>query len=143
MNDPLGLVTPFSIAPGRTGRLVSLPELERRGFGPVSRLPVSLRIVLESLARNVDGQRVTEEDVRALERRAERRAVTDQNQRLQVSKPLQAQLDLLFRIFARGVERRRIRVSKPGDLEAGKLHTLFVKILEAESPAERRDGSRA
>ncbi len=40
MNDPLGLVTSFSISPGRPGRLVSLPELERRGFGPVSRLPV-------------------------------------------------------------------------------------------------------
>ena len=65
MNDPLGLVIPFPIS-ARTGRLVSLPELERRGFGPVSRLPVSLRIVLESLARNVDGQRVTEDDVRAL-----------------------------------------------------------------------------
>ena len=66
MDHPLGLVTPFSPSPGRQGRLVSLPELERRGYGPVSRLPVSLRIVLESLARNLDGQRVTEEDVRAL-----------------------------------------------------------------------------
>ncbi|WP_243338113.1 aconitate hydratase [Anaeromyxobacter soli] len=76
MNDNrLGVVVPFEIAAGRTGRLVSLPELERKGFGPVSRLPVSLRIVLESLARNVDGVRVTEEDVRALARwqpRAER-----------------------------------------------------------------------
>src|SRR5512142_3262079 len=61
MPDPLRLVTPFEISPGRTGRLVSLPALERRGFGPVS-----LRIVLESLARNADGQRVTEDDVRAL-----------------------------------------------------------------------------
>jgi aconitate hydratase len=72
MSDPLGVVTSFSISPGRTGRLVSLPELERRGFGPVSRLPVSLRIVLEALARNVDGQRVTEDDVRALARWAPR-----------------------------------------------------------------------
>jgi aconitate hydratase len=64
--DPLGLVRPFDLGAGRTGRLVSLPELERRGFGKVSRLPVSLRVVLESLARHVDGQRVTEEDVRAL-----------------------------------------------------------------------------
>ena len=64
--DPLGAVRSFEISPGRTGRLVSLPALEERGFGPISRLPVSLRIVLESLARNVDGQRVTEEDVRAL-----------------------------------------------------------------------------
>ncbi|HSN91847.1 MAG TPA: aconitase family protein, partial [Anaeromyxobacteraceae bacterium] len=68
MHDPLGAVAPFEPAPGRTGRLVSLPALERKGFGPVSRLPVSLRIVLESLARNVDGERVGEEDVRALAR---------------------------------------------------------------------------
>jgi aconitate hydratase len=66
MADPLGATTTFEISAGRTGRLVSLPELERRGFGPISRLPVSLRIVLESLARNVDGRRVTEDDVRAL-----------------------------------------------------------------------------
>ena len=66
MKNALGLETPFPMASGKSGRLVSLPELERRGFGPVSRLPVSLRIVLESLARNVDGERVTEEDVRAL-----------------------------------------------------------------------------
>jgi aconitate hydratase len=73
--DPLGATRTFEIAPGRTGRLVSLPALEEKGFGPVSRLPVSLRIVLESLARNVDGERVTEDDVRALARwqpRAER-----------------------------------------------------------------------
>jgi aconitate hydratase len=64
--DPLGLHSSFEPSPGVTGRLVSLPLLERKGFGPVSRLPVSLRIVLESVARNVDGRRVTEEDVRAL-----------------------------------------------------------------------------
>ncbi len=67
MQDHLGILTTFD-AGDRPGRLVSLPALERRGFGPVSRLPVSLRIVLESLARNADGRRVTEEDVRALAR---------------------------------------------------------------------------
>src|SRR5512138_1309952 len=66
MADRLGATRTFEISPGRTARLVSLPALERRGFGAVSRLPVSLRIVLESLARNVDGRRVTEDDVRAL-----------------------------------------------------------------------------
>ncbi|BDG02579.1 aconitate hydratase [Anaeromyxobacter oryzae] len=66
MNDPLGVVTPFEPAPGKPGTLVSLPALEKKGFGPVSRLPVSLRIVLESVTRNVDGKRVTEDDVRAL-----------------------------------------------------------------------------
>ncbi len=64
--DPLGVVLPFDLGGGRSGRLVSLPALERKGLGPVSRLPVSLRVVLESLARHLDGRRVTEEDVRAL-----------------------------------------------------------------------------
>ena len=35
-------------------------------MGKVSRLPVSLRIVLESVLRNLDGQKIREEDVRAL-----------------------------------------------------------------------------
>ncbi len=56
----------FEPAAGQRGALVSLPALERRGFGPISRLPVSLRVVLESLARHADGKRVTEADVRAL-----------------------------------------------------------------------------
>ena len=42
------------------GSFYSLPEVERQGFGKVSRLPVSLRIVLESLVRNLDGKRVRE-----------------------------------------------------------------------------------
>jgi aconitate hydratase len=66
MTDRLGAMRTFEISPGRTGALVSLPALEERGFGRISRLPVSLRIVLEALARNVDGRRVQEEDVRAL-----------------------------------------------------------------------------
>ncbi|HEY6005926.1 MAG TPA: aconitate hydratase [Anaeromyxobacter sp.] len=68
MANALGANRPFQMSSGKTGTLVSLPALEEKGFGPISRLPVSLRIVLESLARNVDGQRVTEDDVRALAR---------------------------------------------------------------------------
>src|SRR5437870_3397417 len=48
------------------GSFYSLPEVERKGFGKVSRLPVSLRIILESLLRNLDGKRVREPDIRAL-----------------------------------------------------------------------------
>ncbi len=40
--------------------------MEKQGLGKVSRLPVSLRIVLESLVRNLDGKRVREQDIRAL-----------------------------------------------------------------------------
>ncbi len=66
MADPFAAKRIFETAPGRTARLVSLPALEENGLGRISRLPVSLRIILESLARNVDGKRVTEDDVRAL-----------------------------------------------------------------------------
>ena len=60
--SPFGARQTFS-ASGRTAACYSLPHLEREGVGPISRLPVSLRIVLESLVRNVDGKRVRERDV--------------------------------------------------------------------------------
>ncbi len=56
----------FSTADGRESRFYSLPQLEREGVGRISRLPVSLRIVLESVLRNYDGRRIIEDDVRAL-----------------------------------------------------------------------------
>lgn len=56
----------FPLGSGRTGQLYSLPQLEREGIGPISRLPVSIRIVLESVLRNCDGNKITEADVRAL-----------------------------------------------------------------------------
>ena len=49
-----------------TGKYYSLPALEAAGIGKVSRLPVSIRIVLESVLRNCDGKKVTEEHVRQL-----------------------------------------------------------------------------
>ena len=56
----------FNISGNRTGRFYSLPELERQGVGRISKLPVSIRIVLESVLRNYDGKRITEENVRRL-----------------------------------------------------------------------------
>src|SRR3954452_2455545 len=56
----------FSPSTGHEGRFYSLPQLEKEGVGPVSRLPVSIRVVLESVLRNYDGKRITEKDVRAL-----------------------------------------------------------------------------
>jgi aconitate hydratase len=44
----------------------SLPALEAAGVGPISKLPVSIRIVLEAVLRNFDGKRVSEHDVRTL-----------------------------------------------------------------------------
>ncbi|QYM80720.1 aconitate hydratase [Horticoccus luteus] len=43
----------------------SLPQLEKAGF-KISRLPVTIRLVLESLLRNCDGQRVSEQAVKDL-----------------------------------------------------------------------------
>ncbi|MDQ3919575.1 MAG: hypothetical protein M3348_13980, partial [Acidobacteriota bacterium] len=56
----------FKTEKGKAGQFYSLPQLEKAGVGPVSRLPVSIRVVLESVLRNCDGRVVEEEDVRAL-----------------------------------------------------------------------------
>ncbi len=44
----------------------SIPSLEESGVGPVSKLPVSIRIVLESVLRNCDGTNITEAEVKEL-----------------------------------------------------------------------------
>jgi aconitate hydratase len=56
----------FNVKRNLTGEFYSLPQLEREGVGPISRLPVSIRIVLESVLRNYDGKRITEGNVRRL-----------------------------------------------------------------------------
>ena len=56
----------FNLANGKQGILYSLPALEKAGLGKISRLPVSVRIVLESVLRNCDGKKVTEQHVRQL-----------------------------------------------------------------------------
>jgi aconitate hydratase len=56
----------FKLANGSSGRFYSLPALEDAGVGNVSRLPVSIRIVLESVLRNCDGRKITEAHVREL-----------------------------------------------------------------------------
>ncbi|MFN2598466.1 MAG: aconitate hydratase AcnA, partial [Pyrinomonadaceae bacterium] len=56
----------FDAGQGRKGQFYSLPQLEREGVGQVSRLPVSIRVVLESVLRNFDGSVIEEADVRAL-----------------------------------------------------------------------------
>jgi len=66
MTDPLGVLSTFERGSGLSGRFHSLPGLERMGLGRISRLPVSIRVILESLVRNLDGARVHERDVRAL-----------------------------------------------------------------------------
>jgi aconitate hydratase len=56
----------FTTGSGSSGKFYSLPALEQAGVGKVSSLPISIRIVLESLLRNLDGKKVTEADVKNL-----------------------------------------------------------------------------
>src|SRR5438309_3387036 len=53
----------FQLAAGGRGKFYSLAALEKAGMGKISRLPVSIRIVLESVLRNCDGRKINEEHV--------------------------------------------------------------------------------
>jgi aconitate hydratase len=61
-------VRSFSYYQGKTAKFYSLPALEEAGVGKISRLPVSIRIVLEAVLRNSDGQRISDEQVTSLAR---------------------------------------------------------------------------
>lgn len=53
----------FTTGTGAPGQFYSLPALAENGYPRLGRLPVSIRIVLESLLRKCDGLKVTEKDV--------------------------------------------------------------------------------
>ncbi len=55
----------FKTASGKTGKFYSLPELAKT-IPNVKRLPVSIRIVLESVLRNCDGKKVSPEHIKQL-----------------------------------------------------------------------------
>ncbi len=56
----------FTTGAGQEGSYYSLPALAEKGYAGISRMPVSLRIVLESLMRHCDGLKVTQDDVKNL-----------------------------------------------------------------------------
>src|SRR5437764_2860960 len=64
--DAFHTLQSFDLGNHTQGRFHSLPALEKAGVGPISKLPVSIRIVLESVLRNLDGRKVNEKDVRTL-----------------------------------------------------------------------------
>jgi aconitate hydratase len=66
MHNLFNTLQKFDLGGGRQGSFYSLPVLEEAGVGPVSKLPVSIRLVLESVLRNCDGKKVSEQSVRAL-----------------------------------------------------------------------------
>ena len=64
--DPFKTLRSFEPSKGTSASYYSLPALEEQGVGAISRLPFSIRVVLESVLRNCDGRKVDEKDVRAL-----------------------------------------------------------------------------
>jgi aconitate hydratase len=66
VNDEFKTLTKFDAGKSREGFLFSLPALEEQGVGKISRLPVSIRIVLESVLRNCDAKKVRRKDVETL-----------------------------------------------------------------------------
>ncbi|MFM8764655.1 MAG: aconitase family protein, partial [Spartobacteria bacterium] len=66
MTTPFNTLRSFDLGNGKTGQLHSLPALQEAGVGPISKLPVSIRIVLESVLRNCDGKKVQARDVETL-----------------------------------------------------------------------------
>jgi aconitate hydratase len=65
-NNTLNTIQEFQLSNAERGNYYSLPALEKVLGVSLSRLPVSIRIVLESVLRNCDGKKITEEHVRQL-----------------------------------------------------------------------------
>ena len=55
-----------TLQPLKGGKFYSLPQLGKALNLKVERLPLSIRIVLESVLRNCDGRKITEEHVKQL-----------------------------------------------------------------------------
>lgn len=56
----------FTTKNGEKGQFYSLKKLADQGFPNLHQLPVSIRIVLESILRNCDGEKVTQEHIQQL-----------------------------------------------------------------------------
>ena len=75
---PLNALKEFKISATKKGKFHSLPALQKTLGVNLDRLPISIRIVLESVLRNCDGKKVTEEHVRQLANWKPKAARTDE-----------------------------------------------------------------
>ena len=65
LNNAFGALSTLRTAQGDL-RIFKLSALRDAGLGDIDRLPFSIRVLLESVLRNVDGKRITEDDVRTV-----------------------------------------------------------------------------
>ena len=65
-HNTLNTLKEFKISGTKKGKFYSLPALQKKLDINIDRLPVSIRVVLESVLRNCDGKKVTEEHVKQL-----------------------------------------------------------------------------
>jgi aconitate hydratase len=65
-HNTLNTLKEFKVSGAKKGKFYSLPALQKATGAKIDRLPVSIRIVLESVLRNCDGKKVTEAHVRQL-----------------------------------------------------------------------------
>jgi aconitate hydratase len=65
-NNSFNSLQQFDLGNGKRGNFHSLPALEKAGIGAISKLPVSIRLVLESVLRNCDGKKVSDANVKEL-----------------------------------------------------------------------------
>ena len=63
MHNLFDTLREFDPGNGKKAKFYSLLELEKAGIAKISRLPVSIRVVLESVLRNCDGRKITEEHI--------------------------------------------------------------------------------
>ena len=65
MHNPLGTRTALD-TPDGTAHAYALESLEKAGLGSISRMPYSIKVLLEAVVRNCDGETVTEDDIKTL-----------------------------------------------------------------------------
>src|SRR3974390_920634 len=63
--DSFKCLRPLKVG-SKTYAYFSLPAAEKNGLKGISRLPFSLKVLLENLLRNEDGRSVTKEDIQAV-----------------------------------------------------------------------------
>src|SRR5260370_9284215 len=61
--NSVGAASTLSVSGGKQYRYYSLEALEKRGLGKISRIPCSIRILLENLLRSEDGRAVKAADI--------------------------------------------------------------------------------